>query len=44
MREIDALMLDDSNFEVVSSKMATEFTKMYMEFTSLNDAVKAHMN
>lgn len=37
-------MEEDCNAEVVSSKIATEFSDKHMEFCVVNDAVKAHMN
>ncbi|KAL4008074.1 hypothetical protein ACER0C_001926 [Sarotherodon galilaeus] len=40
IKEIEDLMEDDGNFEEVSVKLATDFSKMYIEFCENNDAVK----
>ncbi|CAI5671438.1 unnamed protein product [Oreochromis niloticus] len=43
IKEIEDLMEDDGNFEEVSVKLATDFSKMYTEFCENNDAVKNHL-
>ncbi|KAL3967647.1 phylloquinone omega-hydroxylase/docosahexaenoic acid omega-hydroxylase [Sarotherodon galilaeus] len=43
IKEIEDLMEDDGNFEEVSVKLATDFSKMYIEFCENNDAVKNHL-
>lgn len=44
MTEIDALMEDEDNAGIVSQKLSTEFTEVYMDFCKLNDTAKEYMS